>query len=422
MIQEDKKTDLPAPAPELNYTIDKEGRIIYDGDWYYPLNQVSLRRPRITGSPKMSYEKYRFFLTRNKFTRKVGVGVIKAPKACSVYHIINYPVRKWGAFQMAFIGKFGEGKSTILSWIEANLLARKYRIFQFDDAEFEAQKLLHHGYFTKDGLFHPFRIIMWIPKGYEFNTNAENHVEVNRNNFSLREFETVEDITKELKPHVVNVVYKEAFDDASALKLLLDIIKYVKTMTTKDKYFLFVRHELADLFPESASGEMYHLVREMALEEIRKFRKRRIGMLGSLHASYDVTYTVVQKFTFLGQVRPIKHKFMTQMEKEARKYKKGQFALSDNSGYTKYTIEEFPSGHIDYLYSPNMTPWSYPDLEPILKDKNDKRKDVKGFKKTAEVIVLLQDGYSIRDIANQLNVSPDSVMTIKKVAFPLDKN
>lgn len=363
----------PISEQMVNYTINpKTKKIMFDGDWYFPLKKVSKRRPKVTGAPNIIYQKFRTWVGRNKLTHKPMIGLVKTPNECSFYKLINYPFKIWGGPQVGIVGQYGYGKSTILSTIQANWLAQKHRFIQLDDAEFEAQKLAFHGYFTKDGNFHPFKIVIWVPEGYTFNVKAENHHPLHfgpdnilgRKNVTLEYFRNIEQIVDNMVPHMVNVIYKEAFDDASALRLLLDIIHYIKTKSTITKSYVIVTHEFGNLFPETPSGEDYDIIRKLAIKELRRLRKHNIGILTSFHAFYDVVYYISQKLGIILQVRPIIHKHMSQLEEEAKGYKRGDVAVYNGGYYRKHHIDELPTYKKEkFIYSPNEELWHYSKIE-----------------------------------------------------------
>lgn len=394
---------------------NKKMMLCNNEDYFLP-NHFHKYYPLITGMPSLIWEKFRPWFGRSKITGKRGIGILYTPKDCAFKRIINYPIKRLGSPQIGFIGRYGYGKSRILLLIQALWLAKKHRILEFADSELECQGLLNHGYFTtvknKGYVFHPFQLVLWIPKGYEFNTSAPNHKEINRSNFTIKEFTSAIEIVDNMKPHVLNVVYKEAFDNVSILKLLYDIILEIKNRTSRDKSYVFVTHEFGNLFPENPSGEKYKLIWDLAIEEIRKFRRHNIGILTSFHARYDVTYTINQKFEYECQVRPIKHKKMDMLEEEARNYKRGDVAISTGGGFRKHHINEFPVQYNEYRYAPNLEVLSYPELEKKSDIDSSNNNQKATTKELASIYIGFIEGKSARQLAHELNMTFYKVNTI----------
>ncbi len=341
--------------------------IIYNGDKYFPLNNQYVGYPRITGLPEIEWKDYVTNIKRNVFTRKPSLSLIPTPNDCAFRHVVNYPISKWGAFQFILKGLYGYGKSNFIHLLMALLLARNHRLLMFDDEVGEFRTLAAHGYFDKNNIFHPFEIDVFIPKGYSFDESADNHNPIwnHRNNVHLKEFTQLDEIIDNLKPHKLTVVYTSAFDKASVIRIWIGLMNLIKRKTTLHKSYIFVMHEIADLFPEGARKEIYALI-EDCLEILRRLRKNRIGILGGFHEDADVTYKVNHKFGFVGQKRPVNKKNFTPLEEYARRFNRSQIAISQGGYFREHTIKKFPEIKDNYRIVANAQPWHYSDENGLL--------------------------------------------------------
>ena len=402
---------------ETNFEYDEQKRILYEGDWYHPVNYISSKRPTITGSPKITYEDFRMYIGRGKISRKPAFGALQTPKDCSIYHILNFPIKKWGSPQVQVNANYGQGKSVLIDWIEANWLAGPHRIIQFDDTAFEARGLAPHGYFSKDGYFHPFKIKVFIPKGYKFKESANHNPLWNyRKNVELVEFESITDIIEAMKLHTMVVVYKEAFEEESLVRFWIDIMQELRSYVSVKKSYIFADHELGDLFPESPSGELYSLLKTVE-KIIRRFRKYRIGILSAFHASYDVKYSISQKFGFTIQGKPVNRKSLSAMELDAKKFKRGDFNISQSGYWRKHHINEFPTISDEYRLIPNDRPWYYKDGEMFeIDEEQDEKKNLpKSAKETAKIFTYWYQGLSEREISRRSGVARHTVKSMMTI-------
>ncbi len=354
--------------------------IIFNGDKYFPKRNHYIGYPYITGIPEISWKDQALSIRRNMITRKIQISAIQTPKECALRHLVNYPTRKWGSFQCSTLGTYGYGKSNFLNLLAAFLLARHHRILMFDDSQAEFRNLAGHGYYDKHNKFTPFIINVFVPKGYVFDVKAPNHnpLWMLRNNVNLIEFEDPKEIIDQLKPHKLAVVYTDAFDPASLLRLWISLMELLKRIVTINKSYIFMMHELADLFPEGAQKEIYNLI-DIAKMMIRRFRKNRIGILTSFHETADVTYKISRKFGFVGQKRTVNKKNMTKLEEYSRGFNRSQIAISQGGYFREHTIGMFPELPDTYRIAPNFKPYYY-DSEIGLLHLDDAEIEIKNNK------------------------------------------
>lgn len=341
--------------------------IIHDGDKYFPLRYYFEGYPKITGCPWIEWKDLVFNVRRNIFTRKPQISFVSTSRECAYRHVINYPTRKWGSFQFSIIGTYGYGKSNFIHLTTAFLLARKHRILMFDDNCAEFRTLAPHGYFDKNNIFYPFQINVFVPEGYQFDEKAKNHnpLWLHRKNVKLVYFKNPKEIIKALKPHKLSVVYTDAFDPASLLRLFIKLVKMLKKITTIDLSYIFLMHELGDLFPEGAQKEIYGLI-DIAKLEIRRFRRNRIGILTSFHEPADVTYKINRKFGFVGQKRTVNKKDLSQIEAYSKGFSRAQIAIGQGGYFREHTIKLFPELPDKFRIAPNDIPMYYSEETGIL--------------------------------------------------------
>jgi len=412
---------------KCNYKINKEGFIVYQGDTYFPKRFHYEGYPFITGMPEITWKDFVTNIRRNIFTKRPQIQLLPTPKDCALRHVVNYPIRKWGAFQCGIIGTYGFGKSNLLNLLMAFLLARNHRLLMFDDDTAEFRTLAGHGYFDKNDTFHPFIIDVFIPEGYEFDEEAENHnpIWLHRKNVHVKEFTDPTDIIDNLKPHILTVVYTPAFDEASTLRIWITLMNILKTRTSVDKSYIFVMHEFADLFPEGAQKEIYQLLIQ-AMAIVKRMRKNRQGILSSYHENADVSYKFSRKFGFIFQKRSVNKKSLSQLEEYSRRFNRSQVAISQAGYFREHTIKKFPEVKDKYRIAPNPTPFYYSletgiitaqDLADMPKDKKDLR--ILELYKNAITNLEYQD-YTQKEIADVFNVSQQFISKVKKQIQKLD--
>jgi hypothetical protein len=347
---------------QTNWEYDLENKlIIHNEDKHFPIRNLYEGFPKVTGIPDIVWQQAGYFVKRSIFQRnRPLVGIHKTPKNCAIKKIINHPIRKFGALQLSILGGYGEGKTNLLNFLSAVFMAGRHRLLMWDDSTFEARTIAGHGYFDKNWKFHPFKIFLWIPKGYTFDTNARYHNPLwnHRNNVTLMEFSNLEEIIDNLLPHKLNVVYSEAFDPASSLRIWVDLIKKIRKEVTIDKSYIFTINEFADLFPESAQKEIYHLIEE-AKVLVKRFRKDRLGILTAFHELSDVTYKISRKFNYILQKKPVNKRDMNGSELAARAFTKSDVNISVGGYWRKHRIGKFPEMLDKYRIQPNSEPWCY---------------------------------------------------------------
>lgn len=242
----------------------------------------------------------------------------------------------------------------------------------FNDRRFEARSLAMHGWFDKKEQFHPFVIDCFVPKGYEF--ELANPLWDHRNNVNRLEWEKAEDILANTKKvgHLT-VVYDECFDEKGKIKLWIDLMNLLgRTIEPKINY-MFVHHELSSLIPEIPTRDLTKLVRQ-ASNTALSLRKDRIGLMTTFHMQSEVFYRISQKFGFVIQKRPVNRKEMTEVEKDARRYKLSECGISIAGYWTKHTIGYFPEVDDAYRLIPNYEHITYPKLKEV--DKEEEKEDI----------------------------------------------
>lgn len=345
------------------------------GNQYFPLNHQYEGFPVITGCPEITWKEYIIIIYKNKILKKSILDIIKTPYECCLRYLVNYPIRKWGAFQFALVGTYRFGKSNFMHLMTAFLLARKHRILMFDDNCAEFRTLAAHGYFDKNKKFHSFKIEVFIPEGYTFDESAPNHNPIwkYRTNVILKTFIDPEEIIENLRPHVLTVVYTDAFEPASLLRLFITLMKILSRYTSISESYIFEMHEFSDLLPEGASNkttievenvklksEIYNLIDEV-VKITKRFARNRIGLLMGYHDSSDVTYKINRKFGVIGQKRSVRKKSMNQLEWHARNFSRPQIAISQGGYYRDHYIGKFPEVKDQYRIAPNHLPWYFDD-------------------------------------------------------------
>lgn len=394
--------------------------IYHDDDKYYPVKYVYEGYPTITGCPKITWTNYVLSIRKGKLSTKKHVSALKTPSDCALRHVVNYPVRKWGSFQGSIIGTYGYGKSNLLSLILAFLLARNHRIIMFDDSSFEVRQLAPHGFYDKNNKFIPFKINVFIPKGYTFDETAPAHNPMwtgknKRNNVNLIEISSPREIMPYLTYHKLNVFYTESLDEASLMRFWADLMGEIKRYASIEKSYIFAMHELADLFPESPMKEIYGLT-EVCRKIIKRFRKDRIGILTSYHENADVTYKISRKFGFVFQKRPVNKKNMSAVELKAKHFNRGQVNISQGGYWREHKTGMFPEMKDKYRVIANPNAWGYgngkfyepepPEPEPEVMETLEKEIPLEEIltQKELEAYNLFQKGYDKHEIADVFQV------------------
>jgi len=402
----------------LKKEVNKENNlIIHNGDKFFPMRYKYEGYPHITGLPEITWQEYTLHVRKNKLARKqLTIGVSKTPKECALRGVVNYPIRRYGGLQIGINGTYGSGKSNLLNLVEALLMAGKHRIIQWDDAVCECRSLSAHGYYDKHDIFHPFELYIWIPKGYQFDetSRAHNPLWENRHNVYKKEYSHPKEIVPNLLPHKMNVIYSDALDPESNLRLWIDLMNMIKKEVSINKSYIFAMHEFADMFPEGAPGEMYRLIEE-AKTIVKRLRKDRIGIATSFHENADISYKVVRKFNYLFQKRPVNKKDMSPLEKHARAFGRSDVNISSGGYWRHHVIGKYPELLDKYRLIPGDKYYVYKNEE--LCEQDDELPEVTK-KITAKQMAGLYNDWlnhlSERDSAKRNEVTRHVVRTIRK--------
>jgi len=374
----------------------------HEGDKYYIEKRSFEGFPRITGFPKISFEPIRPYkkgYIRDKYGRKkIIYGKLKAPRKCNLKSLINWNFRKFGAPLISINGNYGEGKSNLMTFILALFLAKKLHVIMLIDRAFEIRNLAMHGYFDNDNNFHPFIIDVFIPKGYEFLNS--NPLWESRKNVNLIEWSNVDKIIASMAPGKVTAVYDECFDEASKIKLWIDIIIGLGEAVTVTKHYMFSHHELSSLFPETPTKEIYKLVR-LASNLALSLRKNRIGMLTTFHMSSEVFYRISQKFGYVLHKKPVNRSTMTTVEKNARGFAINEVNVSRGGYWMKHTIGEYPEMTDKYRLVPKREKITYPDFKT-----NEAKEEIIFIdEKDFAICQLKAQGHAWRTISERVGLS-----------------
>lgn len=333
----------------------------HDGDEYYSINHRYTRGPQITACPQIKWEMARQFWGRSPISARKHVKIQRTPKFARFWKIVNWPYQKWGGPQVSIVGNYGTGKSILLNLFTAFFIAKKLRVIMFNDRRFEARNLAMHGSFDKKDKFHPFIIDCFIPKGYEF--ELANPLWDHRNNVNRIEWSNVNDILLNTKKEGhLTVVYDECFDEKGKMKLWIDLMTILGRTIRPEVNYMFTHHELSSLIPEIPTKEIINLVRK-ASNVALNLRKDRIGLMTTFHMQSEVFYRISQKFGFIIQKRPVNRKNMSDVEKDARRYKLSDCGISIAGYWTKHMIGYYPELEDAYRLIPNLDLLSYPSLK-----------------------------------------------------------
>lgn len=417
----------------------------HDGDQYCTLQRTYKGLPKITGLPVIKRERQRSFIKEKKTIhwsegkvrekrrfpylkkkkieddsakRSLKVPIyqnVRAPKICSINRLVNWPFRKWGAYQAAITGTYGSGKSNLLNLLLAFHLAGKLRVLMFNDRRFEARNLADKGYFDKTG-FHPFQIDVFIPKGYQFKNS--NPLWEERKNVHLVEWTNIYDIINAMRPHHLTVVYTECFDRQSVIKLWMDLMGILAEEINPNKHYMFAHHEFSSLIPETPTKEMAKLVRDAA-DVALNLRKDRIGLLTTFHMLAEVFYRFSQKYTYLLQKRPVIRRMMTKPEYDARNFKLSQFNIVFGGRWMKHDIGMFPEVEDNYRLIPSNDKISYPSLNVITEDNEIQIEKITLDKIDHEILLLRLEDQSFDKISEVVGM-PKS--TVRDRLIKLKKN
>lgn len=372
----------------------------FEGDEYYDLNHKYTRGPLITACPTIKWEQARQYWGRSSVSSRKHVRVKRTPKFARFWKIINWPYYKWGGPQVSIVGNYGTGKSVLMNLFVAFFIAKRLRVLMFNDRRFEARNLAMHGWFDKKKKFHPFVIDCFIPKGYEF--ELANPLWDHRNNVNRLEWTKVDDILANTKKtgHLT-VVYDECFDEKGKMKLWIDLMTILgRTIEPKINY-MFTHHELSSLIPEIPTKDIIKLVRQ-ASNIALNLRKDRIGLMTTFHMQSEVFYRISQKFGFIIQKRPVNRKNMTDVERDARRYKLSECGISIAGYWTKHTIGYFPEVIDAYRLIPNYELLTYPSLKPP-KSKEEKETEELDPKNYA-IMQLRHQKVSFAEIARRIHM------------------
>jgi len=380
----------------------------HNGDEYYPIVKRYTRAPIITACPEITWEKGRQYIARGKLSGRTHVRVKITPRFARFWKIVNFPFYQFGGPQVSIVGNYGEGKSVLMNLFLAFLIAKKLRILMFNDRRFEARNLAMHGWFDKKEVFHPFIIDCFVPKGYEF--DLANPLWEHRENVHKIEWTTTDDIMANLKePNHLTVVYDECFGEKAKIKLWIALMRAMGRTIRPTTNYMFAHHELSSLIPEVPTKNIVALVREAANVALG-LRKDRIGLMTTFHMQSEVFYRISQKFGFVIQKRPVNRKHMSQIEKDARKYKKSEAGISIAGYWTKHKIGYFPEMDDAYRLIPLEEKLTYPALTPEKKTDIDPSIDEKNF----AIMQLRLQGYTYDEIATKVGLAKGTVIARKQ--------
>lgn len=410
----------------------------HNGDMYCSAQRFYDSLPRITGIPIIKTEKERGFIKekkninwyepKNKIVRKFPYlkkkrvegnpakrslkvplySKVSAPRICSFRKLINWPFTKWGGYQAAIVGNYGEGKSNLLNlFLAFHCAQKKVRILMFNDRRFEARSMADKGFFDKNKEFHPFHIDVFVPDGYEF--KKANPMWLHRKNVHRLEWKQADDIISAMKPYHLNVVYTECFDQESRIKLWMDLMEILAEELNPNKNYIFAHHEFSRLIPETPTKNMAKLVKE-ASDVALNLRKDRIGLLTTFHMLSEVYYRFSHKYTYVVQKKPIMRRQMSRYEYDARNFKKSQFNIVFGGRWMKHDIGLFPEVSDEYRLIPKREKISYPDLKTVIESENTPQLDDSLIDPVnVQILRLRARGFSYQEIGDSINLTPQAV-------------
>ena len=426
----------------------RKKKFVFNGDEYIGFNKVWKDCPRITGCPKLIDEKSRTYKSGTyiqRYVQNVAVTTNKpkhkrlgkyggtkeeiivkkkqrtrtqpifrkmyAPNECRLTSLINWPFKRLGGYQCAITGAYGYGKSNLMHCLIALHLAQDgVNILQFNDARFEARSLCDKGYFDKSGEFHPFEINVFVPEGFQFDDRNSDPLWNHRNNVNRIDYTHHKDIINALAPHKLTVVYTECFDDASVLRLWIDIMKTFKRIAPK-KACIFSHNEFSTLIPETPTRDIARVVRD-ASNVAMNLRKDKIGIITTFHMLSEVYYRFSQKFTYVIHRRPVMRKSMTKAEEDAQSFSRKKFNIVSGGRWRTHKIGMFPEIEDKYRLIPAELEsiLNYPTMRPA-KDKETANvySEIFNDPVNIEIMQLRAQGLSYRKIATELNLSISTI-------------
>lgn len=431
----------------VHYEDVRKKSFFFNGDKYVGFDTVWKNCPRITGCPKLTDEKSRTYKSgtfTQHYTQNVAVKTRKAkhkrlgkyagtkeqiivkkrqrtrslpnfrtmyaPNECKLTNLINWPFKRLGAYQAAITGAYGYGKSNLLHCLVALHLAQDVNILQFNDSRFEARSLCDKGYFDNSGEFHPYEINVFVPEGFQFDSENSDPLWNHRNNVNRVDWVHHKDIIKALAPHKLTVVYTECFDDASVLRLWIDLMKTFKRIAPK-KACVFTHHEFSSLIPETPTRDIAKVVRD-ASNVAMNLRKDKIGIVTTFHMLSEVYYRFSQKFTFVIHRRPVMRKSMTKPEEDAMSFSRKKMNVVSGGRWRTHTIGMFPEIGDKYRLIPAELEsiLNYPTMRPA-KDREvaNAYSEIFNDPINIEIMQLRAQGLSYREIARELNLSVSTI-------------
>lgn len=440
----------------VHYNDVKKGRFLFNGDKYAPYNKHWKKCPRITGCPTLTNEPSRTYksgtytqhyieniaikgrvpkskrlgkyggtketliVKKRQRTRSVpNWRTIHAPNECKLTNMINWPFKRLGGYQCAITGTYGSGKSNGMNCLVAHHLAQDVNILMFNDSRFEARSLCDKGYFDESGEFHPFQINVFVPDGFQFDTNTSDALWNHRNNVKRVDWTHSKEIIKSLAPHTLTVVYTECFDQPSMLKLWIDLMKTFKRIAPK-KACIFTHHEFSTLIPETPTRDIAKTVRE-ASDVAMNLRKDKIGILTTFHMLSEVYYRFSQKFTFVIHRRPVMRKSMTKAEEDAMNFSRRKLNVVSGGRWRTHTIGMFPEIEDKYRLIPAEleSTLSYPSMRPV-DDRETYDDDIEIFSDpiNIKIIRLRSQGLSHSKIAEKIKLGRSAIgLRLKKLGI-----
>ena len=377
----------------------------FEGDPYFQLKYHTQGLPLIAGNPPLvtaNYAPVYKYTLKDSYGRRIKYPTyISTPKNCKLQKMIHWNWKDFGGLMQVVIGNFGTGKSVLVTTLAAYLAATGIKIIIFDNMHNEARHLSHSGYF-KDKTFQPFSISYCIPK----NANCEYQNELwNRQNVTLNNYNSMNDIYNAIQQNHITVVYDECFDETNKLKLWIALMKMLKRNFKRTNRYMFVHHELAQLFPENPTKETYKLIQNAA-KVAMDLRKNNIGLLTTYHIPSEVFFRISQKFGYIIYKKPANRRSMSPPELSAKKYNVQQFNVSVGGYWRKYTIGAFPSLVDNYRIISNEI-LSYPALQPIQEETEEEDNEFLQLMHdpiNVKIWTLRQKGTSYREIAKERDI------------------
>jgi hypothetical protein len=323
--------------------------------------------PQLSGMPQIIREQYSLSLVRNKIMKQYMYRINKAPNDCTFRSIINHPIKRMGAYQLAATGLKGTGKTNIIALVSAMNAAYGHSIFTFNDSFLEGRHFVPHGWFDQHNRFRPFEVDFLFPEGYQFQ-RADNPLwDLYPDNCQQKEWTDVEGLVNEFKPRRISIIYDDCYDTESRLQLLIDIMLRLQEIRHPNKFYTFLHNELSTLIPEVPQKGVAKLVTRVG-DIVTRSRKDNICFVTAMHMGAEVHYRTNQKFDFLLIKRPVNRKNMTQAEEAAKSFGPGQVNVCKSGYYMRHSIGMYPelSNNFDLKLKSKH---SYPQqLESIDKD------------------------------------------------------